>query len=51
MLTSSSLFTKLKKLPSKQKHAIRIVHNKAKFEHQGTFSEKIKYLIFTDLIY
>ena len=26
-------FTNLKKLHSKQKHAMRIVHNKVKFEH------------------
>ena len=42
MLTSSSLFTNLKKLPSKQKHAIRIVHNKAKFEHTRHLFRKNK---------
>ena len=44
MLTSSSLFTNLKKPPSKQKHAIRIAHNKAKFEHTRHLFRKNKIL-------
>ena len=37
-------FTNLKKLRSKQKHAMRIVHNKAKFEHTRHFFRKNKIL-------
>ena len=44
MLTSSSLFTNLKKPPSKQKHAILIAHNKAKFEHTRHLFRKNKIL-------
>ena len=37
-------FTNLKKLRSKHKHAMRIVHNKAKFEHTRHFFRKNKIL-------
>ena len=48
----STRFTNLKKLHSKQKHEICIVHNKAKFEHtQHLFRKKTKCLMFTKLIY
>ena len=34
-----------------QKHAIRIVYNKANSNIPGTFSEKIKYLTFINLLF
>ena len=40
----SAHFTNLKKLHSKQKNAMRIVHNKAKFEHTRHFFRKNKIL-------
>ena len=41
---NSTHFTNLKQLHSKQKHAMRIVHNKAKFEHKRYLFRKNKIL-------
>ena len=40
----STHFTNLKKLHSKQKHAIRVIHNKTKFEHTRHLFRKNKIL-------
>ena len=40
----STYLTNLQKLPCQQKHAIRIVHNKTKFEHTKELSKSANVL-------